>query len=78
MPSYNIHDAKTHFSRLIAQVQAGEEVTIKKAGEPIARIVPIRTGAPRQPGSEKGSLWVAEDFDTALPDTVLDEFEGRT
>ena len=77
MDSFNIHEAKTHFSQILAKVQAGEEVIIAKAGEPIARIVPIRSARLRVPETERGTLWVAEDFDAPLPDDLLDKFEGR-
>ena len=71
MDSFNIHEAKTHFSQILAKVQAGEEVIIAKAGEPIARIVPIRSARLRVPETER------EDFDAPLPDDLLDKFEGR-
>lgn len=57
---FNIHEAKTHFSQILARVQAGEEVVIAKAGEPIARIVPIRRHTLRVPGTEKGVVWMAK------------------
>ncbi len=72
-----MHEAKTHFSKILAKVQAGEEVIIAKAGEPIARIVPIHSQRLRLPDTAKGRLWVAEDFDAPLPDDLLDAFEGR-
>lgn len=75
--SFNVHEAKTQFSRILAKVQAGEEVIIAKAGRPIARIVPIRSSRLREPDTERGTLWVAEDFDAPLPDDLLDAFEGR-
>lgn len=78
MESFNVHEAKTNFSRILAKVQAGEEVIIAKAGQPIARIVPIRDQAPRQSNTEKDSMWIAEDFDAPLPDDLLDAFEGRS
>ena len=78
METFNVHEAKTQFSRILAKVQAGEEVVIAKAGQPIARIVPIRSSRLRQPDGERGTLWVAEDFDAPLPDDLLDGFEGRT
>ncbi|MEO6597316.1 MAG: type II toxin-antitoxin system prevent-host-death family antitoxin [Planctomycetota bacterium] len=78
MDSFNIHEAKTQFSRILAKVQAGEEVIIAKAGEPIARIVPIRSQRLRIPETEKGTLWVAEDFGAPLSPDLLDEFEGRS
>jgi prevent-host-death family protein len=76
--TFNVHEAKTQFSRILAKVQAGEEVIIAKAGQPIARIVPIRSSGLRMPDSKHGVLWVAEDFDAPLPDDLLDAFEGRS
>jgi prevent-host-death family protein len=75
---YNVHEAKTHFSRLLARVAAGEEVIIAKAGEPVAKIVPVRPSRPRQPDVLRDRLWVAEDFDAPLSDDWLDAFEGRS
>ncbi len=78
METFNVHEAKTHFSRILAKVQAGEEVVIAKAGQPIARVVPFQaTPLQRVPDSRRGALWVAEDFDGPLPDDLLDAFEGR-
>lgn len=78
MDSFNVHEAKTHFSKILAKVQAGEEVVIAKAGHPIARIVPILSEVRRIPGRWQGQLWIAEDFDAPLPLDMLDAFEGRT
>jgi prevent-host-death family protein len=78
MDSFNVHEAKTHFSKILAKVQAGEEVVIAKAGEPIARIVPIMKQVRRVPGRWQGQLWIAEDFDAPLPEDMLDAFEGRS
>lgn len=72
----NVHEAKTHFSKLLMRVKNGEEVIIAKAGEPIARLVPV-TGRPvrRVPGSAKGKISVAPDFEGPLPDHVIKDFE---
>ena len=71
----NIHEAKTHLSRLLARVSLGEEITIAKAGKPIARLVPIQQKLKeRVPGTDKGKIWMAPDFDAPLPDEILDEF----
>lgn len=78
MLTYNIHDAKTHFSRLLARVAAGEEVVIAKAGEPIAKIVPLRPRSQRTPDTEGSAVWIAEDFDSELPPELLDAFEGKS
>jgi prevent-host-death family protein len=78
MAEVNIHEAKTHFSRLIARVVAGEEVIIAKAGKPVARLVPFRAPGPKRPlGMDRGLFAVANDFDLPLPDEVIDRFEGH-
>jgi prevent-host-death family protein len=68
MQIVNIHDAKTRFSKLLEQVQSGEDVVIAKAGQPIARLVPYTP--PKQkispPGAMKDEIWMADDFDAAL------------
>lgn len=76
----NIHAAKTHLSRLVDAAAAGEEILIARAGKPIARLVPLQD-TPVRPrrhlGVLAGKLTVPPDFDAALPDDVLDSFEGR-
>lgn len=72
----NIHEAKTHLSKLIERVRLGEEIVIAKAGEPVARLVPEKPRKPREPGSAKGQIWIADNFDDPLPDDLLDLFEG--
>jgi prevent-host-death family protein len=75
MDPVNIHDAKTHFSRLIERVLLGEEVVIAKAGRPVAKLVPITPETrDRRPGSAKGTFVVPPDFDAPLPDDVLAEW----
>jgi prevent-host-death family protein len=71
----NIHDAKTHFSKLLARVMRGEEIVIAKAGKPVARLVPERPPAParRVPGIDKGKLKIADDFDK-MSEAELDEW----
>ncbi len=71
----NIHEAKTHLSRLLAKVAAGEEVVIAKAGKPIARLVPM-PNAPRKRalGSAEGDFIVPDDFNDPLPKDVEDSF----
>jgi len=72
----NIHEAKTHLSKLLARVKAGEEVIIAKAGKPVARLAPIESCAVRRtPGSARGKLTIAPDFDAPLPEEVLKVFE---
>ena len=73
----NIHEAKTHLSRLLKRVVAGEEIVIAKSGHPIARLLPYETPqAERQPGSAKGKIRIADDFNAPLPSDILDAFEG--
>ncbi len=65
----NVHEAKTHFSKLIARVQGGEEITIAKAGRPVAKLVPLGpTPGPRRPGSARGKVWMSADFDAPIPE----------
>jgi prevent-host-death family protein len=73
----NVHEAKTHFSRLLARVKKGQEIVIAKAGKPIARLVPIKERLVRRmPGSAKSQLFISPDFDAPLPEEVLQAFEG--
>ena len=61
----NIHEAKTHLSRLVERVEAGEEITLARAGRPVARLVPYRVRhEPRKLGIWKGKVWMAEDWDS--------------
>ena len=61
----NIHEAKTHLSRLVERVEAGEEIVIARGGKPVVRLVPLglRT-RPRQLGTLRGKVWLAEDWDS--------------
>ncbi len=78
MQTVNIHEAKTHLSRLLEQVAEGEEIIIARAGKAIARLVPLDAPAKkRQLGLLKGKLNVPDDFDTPLADDELSMFEGR-
>jgi prevent-host-death family protein len=72
----NIHEAKTHLSRLLADVAAGEEIVIARAGKPIARIVPVAVQRPeRLLGIDKWRVIIGDDFDAPLPDEMLARFE---
>jgi len=71
----NIHEAKTHLSRLLVRVSQGEQIIIAKAGKPVARLVPVPEQPKRRvPGLDKGKIWMAPDFDAPLPDEIIDEF----
>lgn len=78
MTEVNIHEAKTHLSKLLHRVMAGEEIIISKAGVPVARIVPIvHKVKKRVAGSARGKIKMAPDFDASLPEDILDDFEGN-
>ena len=71
MIEVNIHEAKTHLSRLLKKVAEGEEVIIARSGEPIARIVPIERGKKKRIlGQDAGKIWISDDFDDPVdPET---------
>lgn len=74
----NIHEAKTHLSRIVDDVAAGAEVIIAKAGKPLARLTPIAPRARRKRlGLLKGKVKVTDDFNAPLPPDVIDAFEGQ-
>lgn len=77
MQTVNVHEAKTHLSRLLERVAAGEEIIIARDGHPVAKLVPLpRSAAPRRLGRYEGQGWMADDIDAPLPDDVLAEFEN--
>jgi prevent-host-death family protein len=72
----NVHEAKTHLSRLLEQALAGDEVIIMKSGKRLVRLVPVDVAPTgRKLGTARGDFMVPDDFDAPLPDHVLDEFE---
>ena len=79
MQTINIHQAKTHLSKLLEEVGKGLEIVIAKSGTPIARLTGISPARPvRKPGFLKGKIKIAENFDAPLADEVLDAFEGKS
>lgn len=74
MTTVNVHQAKTHLSRLLERVRAGEEVIIAKSGKPYARLCPLESPPPRRPGLLVGS--VGEAFFEPLPEDELEAWEG--
>jgi prevent-host-death family protein len=69
MATVSVHEAKTHLSRLLQRVEAGEEVVIARGGVPVARLVPISDDRPRpRLGTWAGAIHGSEDFDEPLPD----------
>jgi prevent-host-death family protein len=76
METVNVHEAKTHLSRLLARVARGEEIVIARAGKPIARLVPVGPAAGQRPlGMDRGRAVIAEDFDAPLPEDIVEAFE---
>lgn len=76
MKAVNIHEAKTHLSRLIAEVEAGEDVVLARGGKPVARLMRIAEGAPaRRFGAMRGRAEAGEAFFEPLPDSELSAWE---
>ena len=73
--SVGVHEAKTHLSRLLDDVAAGEEVVITRRGEEVASLVPRHPRPKRELGTDRGLFRVPDDFDEPLPRELLDEFE---
>ena len=74
----NVHEAKTHLSRLLEDVAAGADVVIARAGKPVARLVPIAPGAEAEAARPApGRIKVPADFNAPLSPVVLADFEGR-
>ncbi len=79
MTVVNVYEAKTHLSRLLRRVRAGEQIVIADAGTPIARLVPLAADSgPRVLGGDEGRVRLADDFDAALPSDVIADFWGST
>ncbi len=76
MAEINVHEAKTHLSRLLLRVAGGEEIVIARAGKPVARLVPIDPKPQRAIGQDDGLFEVPDDFDAPLPDEVLTLFQS--
>ena len=74
MKALNLYDAKSQLSALVEEAAAGAEIVIAKNGRPRAKLVPIRPVRHRQPGSAKGRIRLAADFDAPLPAHVLEAF----
>ena len=76
MPVVNVHEAKTQLSRLLAQVEAGEEVVIARRGQPVARLVRCQPKGKRQPDVLKGKITITDAFFDPLPEDELKLWEG--
>ena len=78
MTTVNIHEAKTHLSRLVEQAARGEPVIIAKAGKPMVKLVPVDQPAKRpRLGFMKGEIKVPDDFDTMGQEEIERMFYGR-
>lgn len=78
MTKVNIHEAKTHLSRLVDEVAAGAEIIIAKAGKPVARLTSVAAPVRKKNlGLLKGKIKVPDDFNSPLDEETLTEFEGR-
>jgi len=75
MKTVNIHTAKTHFSSLVDEAAAGEEIIIAKAGKPVARLMPLQPkNFDRKPGRLKGLIEIHDNFDDPLPPEIAGPF----
>jgi len=76
LDTVNVHEAKTHLSRLLERVERGEEIVIARSGKPVARLVPVEPSlAGKRPiGLYKGQIWMSEDFDEPLPWQIFPGF----
>ncbi len=77
MKTVNIHEAKTHLSRLIEQAVNGEPFVIAKAGKPLVKVEMLDAPAPRRLGFLAGAHRVPADFDTMAAEEIADMFEGK-
>ena len=77
MTTVNVHEAKTNLSRLLKQVEAGEEIIIARNGKPVARLVPVREKRQPQPDVFKGKFVLPDSFFDPLPEEELKLWEGE-
>ena len=77
MTTVNVHEAKTNLSKLLAQVEAGEEIIIARNGKPVARLVKVKPQGKRQPGLLKGKYVIPDSFFDPLPEEELRLWEGH-
>ncbi|GAB4485283.1 MAG: type II toxin-antitoxin system prevent-host-death family antitoxin [Thermodesulfovibrionales bacterium] len=76
MKTVNVHEAKTHLSRLLGEVESGREIVIAKSGKPMARLVPVaKQPKRRRPGTAKGKITISDSFYKPLPEDMLEAFE---
>jgi prevent-host-death family protein len=74
----NMLEAKTHLSRLVEEVERGEDIVIARAGTPVARLIPyVEERRPRVPGLLKGKIWMSDDFDEPDEELIALFYEGE-
>lgn len=71
-----VHEAKTHFSKLLRRVAMGEEINIRNGNRVVARLVPPAATGEREFGRDRGRFEVPDDFNSPLPDEVIEAFES--
>lgn len=76
MKDVGVHEAKSTLSRLLRRVEAGEEITIRRGGIPVARLVPVPSDRKRSLGQDAGCFVVPDDFDAPLDREILADFES--
>ena len=77
MKTVNMHEAKTHLSRLVDEALRGEPFVIARAGKPLVKVTMVDAPEPRRTGFLKGVVAVPDDFDTMFADEIAAMFEGR-
>ncbi len=77
MKTVNMHEAKTHLSRLVDEALRGEPFVIARAGKPLVKVTMVDAPEPRRTGFLKGAVAVPDDFDTMFADEIAAMFEGR-
>ena len=81
MQTFNIHEAKTHLSRLVDEAAKGNAFVIAKAGKPMVRVLPLSdgvTGGDERLGFMTGEIEVPDDFDSLGAEEIATLFEGKT
>ena len=78
MEIVNVHEAKTHLSRLLQRVEAGEEIIIGRAGQPVAQLVPYEPKPKKRRGGQwQGRIWISPDFDAPDPELEKLFYDGE-
>ncbi|MBI4650809.1 type II toxin-antitoxin system prevent-host-death family antitoxin [Candidatus Desantisbacteria bacterium] len=78
LKSINIHEAKTNFFFFLKRAENGEEIIISKAGHPIAKIISIKNKKIRKFGTAKGKVIIHDNFNTPLPDDIMDAYSNQS